>query len=244
MKIRIAITLCLLTLLISACASLGNLAIPEVVRGSGNVIEQSFDATDFSKLYIAANFAGTVQYGDAYNVTVRIDDNLMNDVRISVDDGVLNVLMARKNYQQVTERHVTITMPALEQISLHGVSHVAVEEFPRTATFVANIAGVSELSGVVLADDLEINVSGTGKAALSGSGETLTLTANSLSSADLSQLPVVTASVTLANASRANVTASQRIDIDASNNSELRYGGGATLGNTQLDATSTVSERQ
>ncbi len=243
MKLRIAFALALSTLLLTACASLTNLVIPELVRGSGNVIEREVIATDFTSVYIASNFTGDVQQGDAFSVVVRIDDNLMDDLRIQVDDGRLNVLMARKNYQQVTEQHVTITMPALDMISLHDVSRVAVSGFPHTASFVASIAGVSQLSGEVHADDLEISVSGTGKATLSGTGETLDLTVNSLSVADLSQLPVRTATVDLANASRANVTASQSINIVANNNSHLTYGGGAVLGNIKLDATSTVSER-
>lgn len=243
MKKRLAFALCSLLLLLSACTSLGNLMVPEVVRGSGNLVEREFDASGFTSVYVAANFAGTVQHGDHFSVVVRIDDNLMDDVRITVDDGRLNVLMERKNYQQVSEQHVTVTMPALEEISLHGVSKVAVTGFPHAPAFVARVAGVSELSGEVYADALDITVSGTGKATFSGAGETLTLSASSLSVADLSQLLVAKADITLANSSRANVTATQSIDVTASNASELRYGGGANLGNVNLDGTSTVTER-
>jgi len=246
MKKRIGMTLLLgsLIILLAACREIGYLFIPEVVRGSGVVVEKSFDASDFTKVVIGARFAGTIQYGETFSVVMRTDDNFVEYAKVYVRGDTLYALMERKNYQDITEQQITITMPALESIVVQGVSKAEVGGFPRTASLAIDVNSVSQLSGEIRADAIDLKIDTQSSVTLAGEGESLTLSANSLSSADLVKLPVTTANITLTNASNANVTVSDAIDLVASNNSRLTYGGGATLTSSKLEGESTATVRE
>lgn len=239
----LAIYFSLLIALLAGCTTLGNILIPEVVRGSGNVIAREFAAERFSKVSIASHFSGTVQYGEAFSVVVHTDDNMMDDVKISVQGDTLSVTMARKNYQEVTEQQVIITMPVLEEIALHGVSKIDVTGFANAPAFVASVEGASQLSGDVRAESIVLTLAGASKATLAGEGKSLVLSASGLSVGNLVDLAVETAEVVLTGSSRARITASQTIAVEAGGLSELIYSGGATLTSSKIEGNSQVVEQ-
>lgn len=230
-------------LLLAGCSDIGHLFVPEVVRGSGVVVEKQFEVGEFTKVSIASRFTAEIRHGGEYSVLVRADDNMIEDARVSVRGDTLEVSMTRKNRVSYTEQHVIVTMPAIEQLTASGVSNVELGAFPPAQSLVIDVNSVSQVRGEAYADDMRVKLTTQSKIALSGAGESLTLSVDSLGSADLAELPVATADITLSNGSSADVTASQTINLKASNNSRLTYGGGATLGNLELDASSTVAER-
>ncbi len=232
-----------LMVMLAGCATVGNLIRPELVYGSGIVTEKSFDADDFTKVYIASGFSGAVTYGETFSVVVQADDNIVDSARITVDDGTLLVLMQRKNYQNVARQHVTITMPVLEEIALHGISRAEIDGFPRTDSLVVRVEGTSQLSGELNANRVDIAIAGMSKATLAGEAETLSLNVSAASVAYLAELSIDDAEVTLAGSSRADVTVAQTIALKAEDSSTLTYGGGAALTHSELTGGSTAIER-
>lgn len=242
---RLALTLLLssITILLTSCSEIGHLFIPEVVRGSGNVLEKRFDVGDFTKVSIASRFTAEIRHGETFSVVVRADDNLIEDARVNMRGDTLEVSMTRKNRVSYTEQHVIVTMPAIESLTASGVSKVELGAFPQSPSLTIDVNSVSQVSGEANAAILNINLITQSRILLAGAGESLVLSADSLGSANLANLRVATANISLSNGSNADVTVSQRIDLEASNNSHLTYGGGAVLGNIDLDTTSTVTER-
>ena len=74
---------------------------------------------------------------------------------------------------------------------------------------------------------------------LTGSGGNLTLDASSSSDADLSQFPVVNASMDVSGASSVTVNASGILNVDASSASIVYYLGNPSLG--EIDTSSAAS---
>lgn len=233
----------ILSILITGCAGIPDLLSMERVTGSGNVSEQEYDLSGFTAVSIGSAFAGEVEYGEEYRVVVRVDDNVLPDVQVTVTDNTLQVGLAPRLRVNTSELHVTITMPAIEAITLHGASRIALDGFPHAPTFVADVAGASELTGTIEADDLKIRQNGASRVTLAGAGETLSVNLSGASVANLIDLTVATADVTLAGASKAEITASDTIDLVAGGASTLTYGGGAPLARSNLSGASTARER-
>lgn len=233
----------ILAVLISGCVGIPDLLTMESVTGSGNVFEQEYDLSGFTAVSIGSAFAGEVEYGEEYRVVVRVDDNVLPDVRVTVTDNTLQVGLAPRMRVNTSELHVTITMPAIEAITLHGASRIALDGFANAPTFVADVAGAGELTGTIDADDIRIRQNGASRVTLAGEGMSLSVNLAGASVANLVDLTVATADVTLAGASKAEITASGTVDLVAGGASALTYGGGATLARSNLSGASTARER-
>ena len=239
----ILLSAAILTVLITGCAGIPDLLSMESITGSGNVSEQEYDLSDFTAVSIGSAFAGEVQYGETFLVVVRVDDNVLPDVQVTVTDNTLHVGLAPRLRVNTSELHISVTMPAIEAIALHGASRIALNGFPNAATFAVDVAGAGELTGTIDADDLRIHQNGASRVTLTGAGEALSVNLSGASVANLIDLEVATADVTLAGASKAEITASDTIDLVAGGASTLSYGGGATLARSNLSGASTARAR-
>jgi hypothetical protein len=81
------------------------------MSGSGEILQKDVQVADFDELVIGHGFYAQVEYGKQHSVVVRADDNFMEYVKVSSEDGVLQVDM-EKNFDTGT-LEVDITLPEL-----------------------------------------------------------------------------------------------------------------------------------
>lgn len=101
------------------------------LKGSGKIVEKSFDYKDFDKVSIKdLNGKVKIQTGKAYSVSIKIDDNLESLLQTSVNDGKLLVSFKgnenNKMYIENTQIELTITLPEISVLEHRGNSDVAV----------------------------------------------------------------------------------------------------------------------
>ena len=90
MQRKLAIILALSTVLLAACD------LDEViVTGSGEIVTQEEELSDFKRVDASDSFDVKIQQGESYSVVIRIDDNLQDDLAVSVRDGALEIDLAR-----------------------------------------------------------------------------------------------------------------------------------------------------
>jgi hypothetical protein len=194
------------------------------ITGSGNVITQEEDYTGFDRLDISDGFQVDVSQGDDFSVVIRIDDNLLNHLRVAKQGETLNIgLDPGTNVQgdRVT-MEADITMPELAGADLSGGSH---------------------LNGDMDVADLTLKLSGGSHVTLSGSARDLTVDASGGSHAKLGGLSAADAGVDASGGSHVTVKPSGTLDADASGGSHVRYLGSPSLGKIDISGGASVEKQ-
>jgi len=258
--VALAVALAAVTLAAAGCdmPSTGGLG---QVQGSGETVSRSYDLTGFSKLETDNGFEVRVERGDEYAVSVRVDDNLVEEhLEVELDGDTLRVGLAPLwNYVGVTAT-ATVTMPRLEgveasgaarvmasgftsgdplRISLSGASTLVVSEVKAGAAAV-DISGGSRVAGRLSADELAGEISGASALVLEGSARALRLDVSGGSRLELLSFMAVDADLDLSGGSRGVVLATGTLTADVSGGSRLEYAGSPQLGSIDTSGGSVV----
>jgi hypothetical protein len=224
-------------------------------EGSGNVITREVQVEGFDKVRIQNQFKARITKGDEFRVTVRVDDNLVQDLdigesgtRIVVGGNVMRNrtldirLQADRSY---TLRNVTlevdIVTPDLTQIDASGASEVKLVGFESGEDLTLKGSGASNISGEITADTLSIDVSGASKVRLSGAADHISIRASGASTADLRGVPAITAEVDSSGASRLHVNVTDSLDAVASGASHITYQGSGHLDYSDTSGAAKIS---
>jgi hypothetical protein len=224
-------------------------------EGSGNVITREVQVEGFDKVRVQNQFKARITKGDEFRVTVRVDDNLVQDLdigesgtRIVVGGNVMRNrtldirLQADRSY---TLRNVTlevdIVTPDLTQIDASGASEVKLVGFESGEDLTLKGSGASNISGEITADTLSIDVSGASKVRLSGAADHISIRASGASTADLRGVPAITAEVDSSGASRLHVNVTDSLDAVASGASHITYQGSGHLDYSDTSGAAKIS---
>jgi Putative auto-transporter adhesin, head GIN domain len=227
-------------LLLGACDS--DTSDDSAVTASGNVVMQDLGLTGFTTVEAENAFSLDISQAETFSVTVRVDENIQDQVDVSVTGDTLKLrLKGPLRIRGDVTLEASIKMPSLEGLQLSGASSGDLSGIISTAQIDIVLSGASSVEGDLTARSLEINASGASNVALEGSAVSMSIDVSGASSLDLASLPVETVEVTLSGASDATVNARNRIDpAEASGASHLRYLGDPSLGDVKTSGASTV----
>jgi len=133
------------------------------ITGSGRILSQERIVDAFRGVQIKGFGKVHISQGSSQSLRVDADDNVIDQVRTSVEAGMLLVDMEKKvSYANVTIE-IYVTVPDLERLEITGAGDITTESPIRVETLVCDIegAGTIRLSG--WADRLEARISGSGK---------------------------------------------------------------------------------
>jgi hypothetical protein len=235
----------------------------DVVTGSGktSTFDMAFD--NFSKIEAGYAFDVEVTRADSYLIRITIDENLYEYLKISKSGNTLYIgLKSGHHYTKMTQKAV-VTLPDLHRLELSGAAEAVVSGFSTThdmffelsgasqmeldnleaADAYFNLSGASEVTGILNIADGEFDLSGASSLELEGSADDIIIEASGASDVRLSDFTVVNAKVELSGASDAVINASDRLDVDLSGASELKYIGSPRLGNINISGGSSIKQK-
>jgi hypothetical protein len=217
----------------------------ESLSGSGQIVSETFNIRDFSKVEVSRAFQVDIMQGVAYQITVRIDDNLQQHLRVEKrgDTLIIGLKPMRGYHLRRATMEAEVRMPDLTGIEISGASDVNISGFTSHNKFDVDLSGASSLEGEITADDVSIEVSGASRVRLRGEANSLRLDASGASNIDLEDFPAVDADIELSGASEVEVVLSGTLDIDASGASRLYFGGTPTMGRIDLSGASSIKRR-
>jgi len=223
--------------------------ISDAIIGSGNLITQEMDFTDFTKLEIGHVFQAKVTKSDSFFVSITVDDNLLEYVTVRKSGNTLRICL-KGGYAYIgTTKIVEITMPKIDKISLSGASRCEVSGFrsldgleleasgastlnvddTKAGETSFEISGSSHASGGIEITEGRFNVSGASRIDLEGDARDISIEASGASYANLANFSVSNATVDISGASVASVNATDSIDGNVSGASRLTYLGNPAL---------------
>ncbi len=197
------------------------------VGGSGNLVTEEKDFTDFMIVEAGWDFEVEITQSDSYSVDITADDNLFDYLEISKTGNTLTIGMKRSVIGTLEAR---ITMPDLYELKLSGGSHGTLQEFTSSHEFSVDLSGGSHLSGdFTTSEDAQFTLSGGSHlTGLAGAANDLTISGSGGSHLDLSDFPAHDITVNLDGGSHATVNLDGRLDGDVSGGSHLKYTGTPT----------------
>ena len=215
------------------------------IKGSGNVVTQEMDITDFDKVDVNHAFEVEITQGDTFRVVVRVDDNLLEHLQVVKKGQTLNVGMKPGPFYNFsnTTQEAEVTMPELIGLEGSEASEVTITGFKSTRDLSVDLSAASSLRGDIEAGDARFDLSSASEVTLRGSADDVVIDASGSSEVDLSAFSVANANVEASGASEVTVNASGRLDADASGASDVYYLGSPTLGRIDTSGASSVERK-
>ncbi len=174
-----------LILLASSCV----VALPlNGVVGNGRVVAAALPVSGFSAVKNMSSARVLLNRGPSSSATVKIDENLVEELDIHVQNDVLIIgLRPGRSIYRYTEFTVTVSLPTLREIGIYGSGDIAAAETFRGQSIALGIYGSGSISGnfeygcvsalikgsgdiraVGSADRLEADIEGSGDILASG----------------------------------------------------------------------------
>jgi len=218
--------------------------LPQSLAGSGNVITMEETISDFDSVDISSSFDVRIMQGEAYQVVIWVDDNLVDHFQVRKQGSTLEIGL-KPGISLVTNAtlQAEVSMPDLTVIKLSGASDAKISGFKSSQSLTVDLSGSSSLRGDIEAGDTTFGVSGSSDANLTGTGGNLKLDASGSSDVDLSGFPVSDADLNISGASSVSVNPGGILDVKASGASDVIYLGNPILGNINTSGSSRVEAK-
>lgn len=199
--------------------------------GSGNMVTRTEDVASFSKLKVSGAFYIEVVPGSAeQRVQVTADDNIMEDVLVSVEDGELEIKMrSGTNYDNVYPK-VIINIASLEKISTSASAKVQVKNTLKSS---GKIQLETSSAGNIIADvdapSIDADASSGSTIELSGRTKNYNAQGSSGSTINSAELLSENTDVQASSGASAKVHASVSLKAQASSGGSVNYKGAAAV---------------
>ena len=234
--------LLVLTFATLACST----TIPGALVGSGDIVTESFDVSDFDQIRLGTSGTLYVEQGDEFSLTIETDDNILPALNVDVTKGVLR-LTADTDYTapQSTTLIYRVTVPELTALDVSGSGEIFVEDL-KSASLSMTVSGAgdtsfsnAEIDSLTLnvngsgnaifenitAEDIIINVNGSGDATLAGKTEAVTITTSGSGKVFAEELETAKADVTINGSGDTNLWVTKAMTVSISGSGEVRYWG-------------------
>lgn len=198
------------------------------ITGSGNLVTIDKSFSDFTVVDASWGFEVTITKSDTYDVSITIDDNLVDYLEVSKSGNTLRIGLKPVTYDRVTQI-VNIQMPLLHELQLSRGSRGFVEGFYVPPYY----------SGEFI-----LGLSGGCYAKMEGSANKISVEASGGSLLDLTDFPVHNADVELSGGSVATINLDGRLDANLRGGSLLFYIGEPTLGDIDSSEGSFIGKKQ
>ena len=202
----------------------------EKVEGSGNVIEETRDVRDFSKVRLAGFGRLHIERGDTESLRIEAEDNFLQYITTEVKDGELDIRW-QKNIVATSLKPINfyLTVKTLDTITLDGAGDIEAPDM-RAETFTVNANGAGNFQLPDLgADTLNVTINGAGNVTVTGEVAEQTIKINGLGNYQARDLWSTTAKVDINAAGSATVRVSDKLDATINGAGSINYYGNPTV---------------
>lgn len=216
------------------------------VRGSGNLVTKTVTVGNFDAIEASRAVKVVVAERPQGEVLVEADDNLIDYVKVVVEDGDLKVGFD-KQIGNTSNIHVTVTVPfaaglrSLEassaasivcpmpliagRVELDASSAARIEAVVQAETCDVSASSASRITADVVAKACNAELSSAANIELKGKAMTCNAELSSASRLDAGEFIVGEYSIDASSAAKANVNCIAKLDADVSSGARVNYKG-------------------
>lgn len=200
--------------------------------GQSNSTSRIYEFEDFTSVEIGSAFEVDIRQGDEYKVIIYGSEEQIDDIRLMNDGDLLDIHYNKETYDfsKRTRKNikVKITMPNITDIKTSGASKAYINGF-KGEKLALNLSGASYVEVDGDFDDIESNVTGASELELKGSGKELRAKISGGSKVNAYNYMVNFATVDATGLASAQLYVTERLEVESSVVSNVKYRGGAEL---------------
>jgi len=205
-------------------AALPVAAFGQVVIGNGRVETERRDVGAFSSLSLSGSGDLRVRKGPR-KVTVTADSNILPYVITEVSRGRLEIgLKPMTGFLRVSKLIVEVSMPDLEGISLSGSGDAEVEKF-EGGSLSASISGSGNLRAELDYREVELTISGSGRAELEGKAGSAKARISGSGDLRARDFAAKDAEIRISGSGNAELRVERRLEVEIGGSGNVRYAG-------------------
>lgn len=202
----------------------------EQVEGSGNVIEETRDVRDFSRVRLAGFGRLHIERGETESLRIEAEDNFMQYITTEVKGEELDIRW-QKNIVVTNNKPINfyLTVKSLDTITLDGAGDIEAPDM-RAETFTVNANGAGNFDLLDLeADTFVVTLSGAGNVMVTGEVTAQTVEINGLGRYQARDLTSEKAKIEINAAGSATMRVSTDLDATINGAGSIDYYGNPTV---------------
>lgn len=156
---RFTIALAVISLVLTSCEKSNFF----VIRGEGPVVNQNFDIVNFDEVELSGEIDVEISQGDAYEVVVEGQQNIIDRLRFENNNGELEIRLLRGVYRDYTLK-VYLTAPDMNKVCLSGSGDIIFNGFSNLDDLELKVSGSGNIfsNDYIEANSVSFKISGTG----------------------------------------------------------------------------------
>jgi len=153
-RLRIALALLAVVLLVSACS---------VTKGSGQVVTETREVSGFTKVELSGSAELTIEKTETESLSISAEDNLLPQLTSDVSGDTL-ILGTKPNTSILPTKPITysVTMNDLTGLAVSGSGSVRVSNL-MTNSLTTKISGSGTITASGAVNDQDVDISGSGR---------------------------------------------------------------------------------
>jgi hypothetical protein len=223
--------LALFTILCSACSALDSVRGYKLIRGKGNLVEETRQVSEFTGVNLANMGDLTITLGNTESLQIEAQSNLMQYIETEVVSGVLTIgTQARISLNPTRPIKYSLTVKDLDSIKISSSGGITAPDL-QADHFSIDISSSGDLKmGNLNAVRLDVDINSSGNLDISG-GEvnTQTVTIDSGGSYTASELKSSDAVVKINSSGTASIWVQDTLTVTLNSSGNLKYRGNPTV---------------
>jgi len=211
------------------------------VQGSGNIITQEREVSEFSKVHLKGSGKVFLTPGEKQSLEIKTDDNIMPLIETDVSGNKLTISHGN-HHLRPTSFEVYITLENLEGVRISGSGDIIGKGRFVTDTLVTEISGSGDMDLEVETGLLETKISGSGSIHLSGKAEDYTVSISGSGKINAFDVDAKHVSVKISGSGDCRVSTSESLDAKISGSGDVYYRGRPQI-NAKISGSGSLKSR-
>lgn len=216
--------------------------IPEKITGNGNVITEERRVSDFNEINVSTGIDVYIKQGDNISVEIVADENLMAVIKTEVKNNKLKV-HTTKNISMAKSKKVYLTYVELDRIEVSSAGDVKGENTLKADHLYIRLSSAGDLKLDVNAKEMDINISSSGNATLSGKTDVLKAGLSSAGDLYAFDLEAKSGDVDVSSAGDARVFITEEASFSSSSAGDIIYKGDPKINRISTSSAGSVKRK-
>ncbi len=196
------------------------------ITGSGNVIKENREVTNFNSIILSISADVTIMQSDEFFCEVSAEDNLMEYLMTEVEDETLKIsFKKRTSIRSHKGINIRVSMPDVESLKIEGSGDIMSEGMIKGDKLSAMVDGSGDIKLDLEYDNVSINISGSGDAKLEGTAGSCNVSVNGSGDVMAFDLSTTATSVTINGSGDVKISVDKALSVGINGSGDVHYRG-------------------
>ena len=201
-------------------------------RGSGNVISQTREVSDFDALSISYPAEVSIKQGSAESLKIEAEDNLLPNLKTQVRNGTLEIFYKRENGKHVNPTRtvkISVVVKDLKNVDFTSAGNLVIDNL-KGGDLDVSLSGAGDIKlNQVALKGLSVSLSGAGSMTASGTADNLDMGISGFGDFKGADLHAKDARVNISGAGSATTWVDDNLEAEISGAGSISYYGSASV---------------